>query len=165
MKQNPSEHLKDEDILTGREQDAGPEKRADWLQSVRELAAYGIAGMMTTAVYFVMYAFFRHIAVPYMVNSCFSWTAAVMFAFMINKFLVFRSRSRRLFLREMLTFFGARVTTLLADLFLTWFCIEQIGIGEWKTKIVSQFTVMVLNYLFSKLLVFREGQKSSGSGS
>ena len=127
----------------------------------RELTAYLIVGVLTTVVYFATYAVFKYFGVNYMVNSCLSWIAAVLFAFFANKYVVFRSMGASDLLREMVRFFGARIVTLLMDLFITWFCIELLGVGEWITKIFSQVVVMVLNYLFSKLFVFRRGQQES----
>lgn len=135
------------------------EKKHPVLESLRELIVYGIVGVMTTVVYFLIYAVLKYLGINYMMNSCISWIAAVLFAFFANKYWVFRSRDNGLLLQEMVSFFGARIATLLADLLITWSCIELLHIGEWKTKIFSQIAVMVLNYLFSKLLVFREGQK------
>lgn len=127
----------------------------------RELTAYIIVGVLTTVVYFATYAVFKYFGTNYMVNSCLSWIAAVLFAFFANKYVVFRSMGASDLLREMIRFFAARVVTLLMDLFITWFCIELLSVGEWTTKLFSQVVVMVLNYLFSKLYVFREGQQET----
>ena len=129
--------------------------------SIVELTAYVIVGVLTTGVYFVSYAILKWIGINYMVNSCLSWIAAVLFAFFANKYFVFRSMRASDLIQEMLRFFSARIVTLLIDLLVTWSCIELLRIGEWKTKIFSQIIVMVLNYLFSKLFVFRRGQKES----
>ncbi len=128
----------------------------------RELTAYVIVGCLTTLVYFVTYAVLKYLGVGYMLNSCISWVAAVLFAFFANKYVVFRSMGAGYLLQEIVKFFSARIVTLLMDLFITWSCIELLHIGEWRTKIFSQIVVMAMNYLFSKLFVFRKGQKASG---
>ena len=127
-----------------------------------ELTAYVVVGVLTTGVYFLTYAVLKYFGVSYMINTCLSWIAAVLFAFFANKYFVFRSMRASVLLQEMIRFFGARVLTLLMDLFITWACIELLVIGEWKTKLFSQIVVMVLNYLLSKLFVFRRGQIKSG---
>lgn len=131
----------------------------------RELIMYGIMGVMTTVVYFGVYALFKHLGMHYMANSCVSWAAAVMFAFITNKYFVFRSMENTHFAAEMIKFFGARAATLLMDLGITWLMIDVIGIGEWPTKMTSQVVVMVLNYVFSKLFVFRSSGSSSSVSS
>lgn len=136
-----------------------PEGKGILRGSFRELAAYVIVGVMTTGVYFGTYAVFKYLGVNYMINSCLSWIAAVLFAFFANKYFVFRSMGTQHLLRELFLFSGARIVTLLMDLLITWSCIELLGIGEWSTKLFSQIVVMVLNYLFSKLFVFRKGQE------
>lgn len=132
-----------------------------FLSQFRELTAYAIVGVLTTFVYFATYAVFKYFGVSYMPNSCISWVAAVLFAFFANKYVVFRSMGAGYLLQEMVKFFGARIVTLLLDLLITWSCIEILHLGEWRTKILSQIVVMVMNYLFSKLFVFRTGQKES----
>ncbi len=158
MSQNRSEHKdKPEKYESG-----STSTRKGWFfNQIWELAAYVIVGVLTTAVYFGTYAFFKYFGVNYMVNSCLSWIVAVLFAFFANKYFVFRSMRANDLFQEMFRFFGARIVTLLMDLVITWSCIELLGIGEWTTKIFSQIVVMVLNYLFSKLFVFRKGQKAS----
>ena len=140
---------------------SAPAKKGMIIGQIWELAAYVIVGVLTTVVYFGTYAVFKYLGVNYMVNSCLSWIVAVLFAFFANKYVVFRSMRANDLLQEMFRFFGARIVTLLMDLLITWSCIELMGIGEWTTKIISQIVVMVLNYLFSKLFVFRKGQKAS----
>ena len=128
----------------------------------RELTAYVIVGCLTTLVYFATYAAFKYLGLGYMPNSCISWVAAVLFAFFANKYVVFRSMGAGYFLQEIVKFFSARIVTLLMDLVITWSCIELFHLGEWRTKLFSQIVVMIMNYLLSKLFVFRKGQKASG---
>lgn len=133
------------------------------LKKYREMIMYCIMGALTTVVYFGVYALFKYLGMHYMPNSCVSWAAAVMFAFITNKYFVFRSMKNDHFVFEMVKFFGARGTTLLMDLGITWLMIEAIGVSEWPTKVTSQIVVMILNYLFSKLFVFRESNASARS--
>ena len=130
----------------------------------RELIMYCVMGALTTVVYFAVYALFKHLGMHFMANSCVSWAAAVMFAFITNKHLVFRSMKNEHLLSEMIKFFGARATTLIMDLGITWLMISALGVGEWPTKVTSQIAVMILNYVFSKLFVFTSVRQKSGSG-
>ncbi len=59
-------------------------------------------------------------------------------------------------LLEFLKFVGSRVTTLLADMFIMWLMVSVLGINDWIATLSSTVIVVVLNYIFSKLLVFRK---------
>ena len=58
-------------------------------------------------------------------------------------------------LPEFLKFVGSRVTTLLSDMFIMWLMVSVLGINDWIATLSSTVIVVVLNYIFSKLLVFR----------
>lgn len=138
-----------------------------YCKKYRELIAYVIVGAMTTGVYFLTYALFHYFGVHYEINTCFSWTAAVLFAFITNKLFVFRSLDTRRTLKEMVRFFAARLTTLGIDLGATFVLIAWMGTSEWIAKFLVQFIIMALNYIFSKLFVFtktREKQVTVGDG-
>jgi putative flippase GtrA len=158
MSPNRSEKIRQPEEVSGKNH--GNDWKTLLSGQLREVTAYLIVGVLTTVVYFGTYAVFKYFGVNYMVNSCFSWIAAVLFAFFANKYVVFRSMRASDLIQEMIRFFSARIVTLLMDLAITWSCIELLKIGEWKTKVLSQIVVMVLNYLFSKLFVFRKGRQA-----
>jgi putative flippase GtrA len=118
------------------------------------MITYVIVGGMTTVVYFATYAVFKYLGVHYEINTCIAWTAAVLFAFFTNKYIVFRSMEKEHIWAEMLKFFGARFTTLGVDLLFTFLLIGVASINEWISKILVQFIILVLNFVFSKWFVF-----------
>lgn len=124
----------------------------------REIIMYIIVGGMTTVVYFLSYALFKYLGVHYEINTVFSWIAAVLFAFITNKLIVFQSMSKNNTLKEMIKFFAARLTTLGVDLLLTFLLIAVLALSEWIAKISVQFIILVLNYVFSKLFVFKNSK-------
>ena len=138
-----------------------------YYKKYRELITYVIVGAMTTGVYFLTYALFHYMGVHYEINTCFSWTAAVLFAFITNKYFVFRSLDPGNTLSEMLKFFAARLTTLGIDLAATFVLIAWMGTSEWIAKILVQFIIMALNYILSKLFVFskKSGKKAENKKS
>ena len=131
----------------------------------RELIVYFIVGCLTTLVSWVVYAagvelFHWSVAV----SNAVSWVAAVTFAYIANKLWVFRSYSwSPLFvLHEAALFVGARILTglfeiaavpLLVRFGMDW---KFMGVRGMWAKILVSAIVMVLNYVFSKLIVFKE---------
>ena len=83
-----------------------------------------------------------------------AYDAGVLFAYFTNRKYVFQSRDPKMLL-EFLKFVGSRVTTLLSDMFIMWLMVSVLGINDWIATLTSAVVVTVLNYVFSKVLVFR----------
>ena len=93
---------------------------------------------------------------PNSINTAVSWTICATFAFVVNKKYVFYSESteKKDVLREASAFFGARGFTF----FLEWGIMLLPTIFGWNYNLMvllSQFIIFALNYIFSRLLVFR----------
>ena len=104
------------------------------------------------------------------INTTVSWIICVAFAFVVNKKYVFHSETteRRALLREIGTFVGARGLTYFLEVGL----MELPVIFHWGDKgyvimtVASQFIILAVNYVFSKLVVFRKPQdRADGSES
>lgn len=94
---------------------------------------------------------------PNSINTAVSWTICATFAFVVNKKYVFYSESTEKsdVLREAATFFSARGFTF----FLEWGLMLMPTIFGWNYNLMvllSQFIIFALNYIFSRLLVFRK---------
>ena len=128
----------------------------------RELILYVIFGGLTTAVdwsiSFLLYA----AKVNVHVADVIAWCAAVLFAFVTNRALVFQSSETRAIgvLRELSTFAGGRVLTLLLQELIVLVFYDLMGWSAYFVKLVAAVLVIVLNYFISKLLVFRKKKKS-----
>ena len=119
----------------------------------RELITYLIFGVLTTLVSMVTF-WLACKAMHYLAAEIVSWILAVTFAFFTNSVFVFRSRGRGL-LRRMAVFYTARLFSLAVEELGLFLLIDIAGLGEMLSKLVLQFVVVVLNYLLSKLVVFR----------
>ncbi len=132
----------------------------EFLKKHREIIAYLIFGVLTTLVSWVVYALLRIVLdmndpVQVQIAVVARWVAGVLFAYFMNRKYVFQSRDPKMLL-EFLKFVGSRVTTLLSDMFIMWLMVSVLGINDWIATFVSTVVVIVLNYVFSKYLVFRE---------
>ena len=58
-------------------------------------------------------------------------------------------------LKELVSFVSARVITLLMADFIIWSA-AMLGIGFLLAKIISSVVVVVVNYIFSKLIIFKK---------
>lgn len=88
-----------------------------------------------------------------------SWICAVSFAYIANRIFVFKSKSKKVF-KEVVSFFSARIVTLLLEMLIMWFFVTLLKLDtkEWVMffTIISQFIILILNYIFSKVLVFKK---------
>lgn len=159
----------------------------------KEIIMYIIFGVMTTLVNWVVYTllmklfgsaaesqtvlftlFGRSITtkVFYIFIANFvAWVAGVLFAFVTNKLWVFESKSWRfgLVMKELWLFVLARLITGVLEWFgvpLLWAIgLDQdlFGIDGFLAKIVVSVVVVILNYVFSKLIIFRKKDKTDNT--
>lgn len=126
-----------------------------------EIINYLIVGGLTTVVSLVTYyACVLTIlnpkdALELQIANIISWVVSVSFAYITNRIFVFKSKSKNI-LKEITSFVSARVITLLLDMFIMFLMVTLMGINDKISKIIVQVVVIVLNYIFSKLFVFKK---------
>ena len=123
---------------------------------------YVFFGGLTTLVNLIVFFIFRRIlGVPLTASNVISVSAAILFAYLVNAKYVFASKERNLCgrLQELLRFVGSRISTMVIEVGGVWLLAEAAGVDDMISKILVQFAVLVLNYLFSRFLVFRENRK------
>ena len=135
------------------------EKLRKLFEKYREILLYLIFGGLTTLVSIASFWLFCHpLGMNVLIANVLSWVLAVAFAYFTNARWVFRARpagaGERL--RQMLGFYAGRLATLgveegLLLVFVTWLRCNEMAI-----KVAAQVVVIVLNYLISKLVVFRK---------
>lgn len=135
------------------------------LVKYRELIIYGIVGVITTIVNwgasFLLEATVLDSSVPLQntIINVIAWIAAVIISFPLNRKWVFQSKNPAWF-HEFLGFTASRVTTLLIEELIMLLCVNLLGLDFRFSKVfIASVLVIILNYVFSKLLVFRKGQK------
>ena len=88
-----------------------------------------------------------------------SWIIAVLFAYIANRIFVFHSKNKNFF-KEISSFIGGRVLTLLMDMFIMWFFVNLLKLNTdlWVIIITlfSQVVVTIANYIVSKIFVFKK---------
>jgi len=128
----------------------------------REVILYLVFGVLTTAVDYVVYWLMRNLLgreiLMIQISNVIAWIAAVLFAFVTNKSFVFESKSRdaSVVLRELATFTGGRLFSLLASMLIIYLGVELLHLDDMISKIASSVVVILMNYFISKFLVFRK---------
>lgn len=128
------------------------------IKKYKEEILYIIFGAVTTAVnilsYIILYNILHIGNVPATVVA---WLASVIVAFITNKLWVFESKSFRLqiLLKEASAFFSCRLLTGMLDVFIMWMCVDLLFLPSTLVKILSNVIVIILNYLVSKVFIFK----------
>jgi putative flippase GtrA len=123
----------------------------------RELVNYGFFGVLTTLVNFAVYVIATDVfLLSYVVSNVIAWVIAVTFAFTVNKLWVFRSAGGGVKgVREFSSFFAARVLTWLLESGIILLFAEKLGYNDKIVKGAATVLVIILNYVLSKVIVFR----------
>lgn len=121
---------------------------------------YIICGVATTVVSLVVYylcarfIFDVNDALQLQITNVICWVLSVLFAFVTNKILVFKSKGS--LLKELIMFYGARISTLLIDMILMYLFVTLCSLDDMFAKCIVSIVVIILNYIFGKKLVFRK---------
>lgn len=124
----------------------------------QETVSYLIFGVLTTLVDLVIYQISLWLGIHYLIAQGIAWVVAVAFAFVTNKLFVFESRdtSRAVVIRELISFVGARVVSGVISTVLLAILVEGFSLSEMVAKLLTQVFVVIANYVFSKLFIFRK---------
>lgn len=124
----------------------------------REQISYLFWGTATTAVnfgaYFLCARVFGMGVVP---ADALAWLISVLFAFWSNKCFVFESKSWKpaVAFGELAKFSGARVFSGFLEVAMMWLGVVILHLYDGAVKLAAAVIVVILNYIFSKLFVFR----------
>ena len=137
------------------------DKMVNIYKEKKEVINYLFFGALTTfinlVVYFVLTSFWldASVNIELGVANVISWVVAVVFAYITNRRYVFESSNENK-LKEVISFFMARVLTLVVDVLIMLFFVNVLGFNDKVMKIFSQVIVIVSNYILSKVFVFKE---------
>ncbi|MCD7808383.1 MAG: GtrA family protein [Erysipelotrichaceae bacterium] len=124
----------------------------------KELVMYIIMGIGTTVVSLLSYYILANpLHMNYQIANIISWILAVSFAYITNRKYVFESKinDSKGILKEVISFFSARLSTLVIEMVSMFVFVSLIHFDANIIKLLNQGIVLVLNYVFSKLFVFK----------
>ena len=125
-----------------------------------ETVSYLICGFLTTAVDFAVYTVLRQMDIGVGISQALSWMAAVLFAYVVNKLVVFRNYNMRpsYLVKEAGAFVAARAFSGVVTWVLMVVMVKLGGDRGFVYELFCKFTSSVLNmlnYVFSKLWIFK----------
>jgi len=146
------------------------------IEKYKELILYVIFGVLTTIVNYAVYFGCKALHLPYQPATVIAWIAAVAFAYITNRIWVFESKTcgAKAIIKEIVLFVGARLFSLVLELIIMFIGMDLLSagertiilldktlpLGEFITKTVAQIVIIVSNYIFSKLVIFRKKRET-----
>ena len=124
----------------------------------KEMLLYLLFGGLTTIVSIGTYAWFNvELHINELIANIISWIFAVTFAYITNKIWVFQSKTTGFaaVCQEMVKFYGGRLSTLAIEELILFIFITLLHGNSVLVKLVAQIIVLALNYIISKIFVFK----------
>ncbi len=127
----------------------------------KEVILYVVFGVLTTVVslvtYYICVGTFLNAknAIQLQIANIIAWIISVAFAYITNRKFVFESTNKNK-LGEATKFVTSRIATLLMDMFIMFLGVTLLKLNDGIIKIISQVIVIVANYVFSKIFVFKK---------
>lgn len=125
----------------------------------KSIIIYAVLGLLTTLVNYLLYFPLFYIAeLSAALSNSIAWFFAVLFSFFTNKPFVFQSNdwSFGTLLRELIGFTGCRLLTGVLETVALLICVDVMNLNGFVCKIVVGIVVVILNYISSRIFVFRK---------
>ncbi len=135
-------------------------KIKELMKQYYEIISYLIVGGLTTVVslgiYYGCVLTFLDPDIGWQLQcaNVLSWIGAVTFAYFTNRIFVFRSKSKD-WKREITVFYSSRLLTLFLDMVIMFLLVTVAHGNDKIAKLIGQVVVTIVNYLLSKLIVFK----------
>lgn len=128
----------------------------------KDIIPYGVFGVLTTVVNIVSYWIAAHLlGLSVMASTVIAWILSVLFAYVTNRKWVFHSEAEgfEAIVKEMVSFFGCRLATGFVDLACMFVFVDVLHLDDVVIKVIANIIVIVLNYVASKLVIFKHGDE------
>ena len=125
----------------------------------QDVIPYLFFGVCTTLVNMAAYAVAAYpLGLSVTASTVIAWVLAVLFAYVTNRRWVFHSEARTTaeIGRELLSFFSCRAATGLLDIGCMALFVDVLGWNDLLIKALDNVLVIILNYVASRLLIFRK---------
>ena len=123
-----------------------------------DIVTYLFLGVLTTVVNYAVYLpCYNLLGLSATISNIIAWVVAVAFAYLTNKPWVFKSHdwSMKVVLPELSKFVACRVGSGVLETGMIFVFVDLMGINGNVFKLITSVLVVILNYIGSKLLVFK----------
>ncbi len=137
----------------------GLKKISELYKSHQEVMRYLIFGGLTTVANILVYAVCYYVFhIENSISNVIAWILSATFAYITNKLYVFESKVKTKIelIKEIVYFYGCRLLTLAVDQGIMIITVDKWGWNALLMKIMANIIVIILNYIFSKILIFKK---------
>ena len=138
-----------------------------WVKDIyikyNDIILYLFFGICTTIINFLVYCILSEMnifsrEIKTVVNTWIAWFISVIFAYVTNRKWVFKSHAKgfKNILKEITLFFSCRVATGILDVIIMFLFVDNLHTNNKITKLVSNVVIIILNYVGSKVLIFKK---------
>lgn len=147
----------------------GLKKLVDWYTLHKEGMRYLIFGVLTTLVNIIVSAIFYYAVLTQLpeeqkvnISTVIAIGAAWIFAYITNKLYVFDSKTRngKELIKEIFSFISCRIVSALIEVALMDWTVTSLQLNYMGMKIVVSAIIILLNFVFSKLIIFKKGEEN-----
>lgn len=122
---------------------------------------YLVFGVLTTVINVITYHIsYEMLHIANITSTMIAWVVAVTFAYFTNKLFVFESkRTGSGAVKEAINFFACRIGTGVIEVGMMYVFVDILALNGTIMKLITNFIVIVINYIASKFIIFNEGKK------
>lgn len=123
-----------------------------------EIINYLVVGFIGVIISISSYAICRYFNLSILISNIVSWIISVIAMYILNKLFVFKTKNlaKKKLLKEFFSFVLARIFTLFIETFILYLGADIIKINDIFVKVIAQIIIIILNYIFSKLIIFKK---------
>lgn len=139
----------------------------DLYKKYREIINYLVVGVFGTVVSIGTFALFMNLNLGTVASNIISWIIVVILMYILNRLFVFEEHAndKAGIIREIVSFVMARIFTLVLETIVVWLGIDVLkfnsDFGVVAVKTFGQVLVIVLNFVFSKLFIFKNSKSAT----
>lgn len=132
-------------------------------KKIKEIITYGIGGVLTTLVNYLVYFGLGMVKVDYLIANTLAWMAAVVFSYTVNRTVVFGSKGE--WRKEFFSFAGLRLVTLAVENLMLYLAVERLELMTGPSKVAVSVITVLANYVICKKHIFKRKRKEPGKKS
>ena len=124
----------------------------------REFISYGIFGVLTTLLHFLLFYILIKIGIKYYIANIITLITIKALAYILNKIFVFKSKckNKKELFKEIFKYIISRLFTMILDYFGLILLVEVFNMNELLGKGIILILVIIINYFLCKLFVYKK---------
>ena len=129
-----------------------------FIKNHKEFISYGFWGGITTLLHILLFWFLTKIGIKYYIANIITLIIIKALAYIVNKIFVFKTKckNKKELLKEIIKYIFSRLFTMLIDYFGLILLVEVFNMNELLGKIIILVLVVIINYFFCKLFVYKK---------